>query len=269
MVISNYEPHIVKNPLLPFIFHHEQLVSESIYANWHVNIELIYCLSGMGKISCDGETFEMKPGELYIFNSNKIHCIGTDTNVEYYCLIIDKDFCAENGINSEEVIFREKITSDAVSKLFLSVFDANASKDEYTPSSYVLNVRIAVLKLLFELSENHIIDRELSNHCKSVSLERTKEAIRYIRKNLSSPLSLDDIADYCCMSKCYLSREFKKNTGQNVFEYINILRCKEAKKLILGGMSASAAALSCGFENMSYFSRTYKRYIGTLPSKTT
>ena len=45
-----------------------------------------------------------------------------------------------------------------------------------------------------------------------------------------------------------------------------LLKVVEAKRLIESGMSVSAAALSCGFENMSYFSRTYKKYTGTLPS---
>ena len=45
-----------------------------------------------------------------------------------------------------------------------------------------------------------------------------------------------------------------------------MMRCKESKRLIKEGMSVSAAALSCGFENMSYFTKTYKKYMGALPS---
>ena len=63
-----------------------------------------------------------------------------------------------------------------------------------------------------------------------------------------------------------MSRDFKKYTGNTVFEYINISRCKTAATLIASGMSVSAAANECGFENLSYFSRTYKKYMGKLPS---
>ena len=96
--------------------------------------------------------------------------------------------------------------------------------------------------------------------------ERIKELIRYIRENLDKDLNLDIIAGQIGISKFYLSREFKKQTGQTLVSHINETRCKEAKRLIESGMSISAAALSCGFENLSYFSRIYKRMIGKLPS---
>ena len=51
-----------------------------------------------------------------------------------------------------------------------------------------------------------------------------------------------------------------------VIEYVNILRCKEAKRLISEGQSVSEAAIASGFNNLSYFTRTYKKYVGELPS---
>lgn len=91
----------------------------------------------------------------------------------------------------------------------------------------------------------------------------------YIRQNMKSCLTLEDIAAYVGISKYYFTREFKRITGQTVFEYINVVRCKEAKRLITQGMTVSLAAQTCGFENLSYFTRTYKKCIGELPSNNT
>ncbi|MBR6603969.1 MAG: AraC family transcriptional regulator, partial [Clostridia bacterium] len=44
-------------------------------------------------------------------------------------------------------------------------------------------------------------------------------------------------------------------------------RCKKASELISEGLSVSEAALKCGFSNMSFFTRTFREYIGCLPSK--
>ena len=54
----------------------------------------------------------------------------------------------------------------------------------------------------------------------------------------------------------------------NLNEYINAIRCNYAKRMISGGMSVSEAAFSCGYRNLSYFSKTYKKYFKMLPSET-
>jgi len=61
---------------------------------------------------------------------------------------------------------------------------------------------------------------------------------------------------------------FKQCTNVSIFEFLNSHRCSEAKKLLRQEHTVSEAAFACGFENLSYFSRTYKKYIGVLPNKT-
>ena len=51
-----------------------------------------------------------------------------------------------------------------------------------------------------------------------------------------------------------------------VIEYINLLKCHQAQKFIRSGMNVSEAATELGFENLSYFTRTYKKYLNRLPS---
>ena len=65
-----------------------------------------------------------------------------------------------------------------------------------------------------------------------------------------------------------VAHSVETDTEITVVEYLNQQRCRHAQKLILEGESISAAAHLSGFENLSYFSRTYKRYIGYLPSET-
>ena len=78
---------------------------------------------------------------------------------------------------------------------------------------------------------------------------------------------IQKIAQENNISKSYLVHEFKRYTGKTVVEYINDLRCLNAQSLIKNGISVSTAGLSSGFDNLSYFSRTYKKYMSSLPSK--
>ena len=93
------------------------------------------------------------------------------------------------------------------------------------------------------------------------------EATLFIHQNIAQPLSVDEIASHLGICRSHLSREFHKITGMTIIEYINVLRCKEAKRYISEGNGVAAAAIAVGFNNLSYFTRTYKKYIGELPSE--
>lgn len=51
--------------------------------------------------------------------------------------------------------------------------------------------------------------------------------------------------------------------------FLNMTRCTHARDLLLsGGTCVAECALRCGFQHLSYFTKTYKRYMGELPSQT-
>lgn len=54
-----------------------------------------------------------------------------------------------------------------------------------------------------------------------------------------------------------------------MISYLNMVRCEHARELLqMGKLSVSECASLCGFQNSSYFTKTYKHYIGELPSDT-
>ena len=58
-----YENHVMPEPRLPFIVHplYTQRKRTNI-ANWHVNIELLHCISGKGYVRCGMACTEFLPG---------------------------------------------------------------------------------------------------------------------------------------------------------------------------------------------------------------
>ena len=70
------------------------------------------------------------------------------------------------------------------------------------------------------------------------------------------------------ITKFHLIREFKRYTGQTVFTYINILKCKKAQSCLMDGLTVTETATECGFDNVSYFSQVYKKIMGVSPNKT-
>ena len=94
----------------------------------------------------------------------------------------------------------------------------------------------------------------------------TTAAIAYINRHLSEELSTSGIADALFLDKSYLCREFKKNTGATINQYITKKRICAAINLMAGGVSCTEACYRSGFGNYSSFYKYYRRYTGSLPN---
>ena len=265
MMNYHYENHVMPNSLLPFIFHRDRIAHcpNGGIPNWHDNIELLFCYEGNGCVHCGPEVHNFSEGDLFVVNANVPHSFCSDGLIRYYCLIIDNSYFEANGIPISTLYFQKLIRNDEISRQYLDIVSAF---DRYSPADIcgAADIRYAVLGLMRLLCTDFTVqDNKKAN---SVSNERVKNAISFIRKNLQSPISLDDISEHVGISKYHLSREFKVFTGMTVIDTVNLIRCTEARRLIEAGASVSSAANSCGFENLSYFSRTFKKHFHQLPS---
>lgn len=95
-----------------------------------------------------------------------------------------------------------------------------------------------------------------------------RQAISYIDSHLSETLSLEVIAGAIPANPSYLSRTFKKETGQALTEYINLARVKKAKELLAAGdLLTYEVAERVGFHDPAYFSAIFKKYTGISPKE--
>ncbi len=94
-------------------------------------------------------------------------------------------------------------------------------------------------------------------------------AVNYISNNyLKEKITAEKLACMCGISVSYLRRLFNSCYGVSPIEYIINLRLQYAKELIVsGGFSVTAAAENSGFNDISYFSRAFKKNFGISPSK--
>ena len=91
--------------------------------------------------------------------------------------------------------------------------------------------------------------------------------ILYLQENMSQTVLLDDICNEFYLSKTYLKRFFKNETGYTVMTYLKALRMEEAKKLIReDNLSFTEIAQQLGFDSVHYFSTSFKKYEGLSPS---
>ncbi len=98
--------------------------------------------------------------------------------------------------------------------------------------------------------------------------EASYKVMRYLHNNYHRRLSLKDIARESNQSVSNLCRTFKEGTGVTVLEYLQNLRITMAKRLIeKTNYSIATVAKLIGMEDESYFSRIFKREVGTSPNR--
>lgn len=93
-----------------------------------------------------------------------------------------------------------------------------------------------------------------------------KNTVLYIDADLSADISLKAIAEMNGVSSTYLSTCFKKETGKSFVDYVNSRRIDAAKHLLkTTKLQIQTVAQHCGFPDVQYFSKVFKKYTGRTP----
>ena len=259
-----FESHDMQDKV--YILHHRFLEKKPtghiMDFNWHESLEIAYITDGQGCIICDSQTYHVKKGDIFIYNSNEVHRCFTDSRMEYYCLIVNSQFLSSNDIHVTETYFEHLIQDQTLRQIYGNVINEIEEANPFQKTG----IRTRILELFLYLLRNHLSQFSRRDD-KAHTFSDIKASIEFIHRQYASKLTLEQIANVAGLSKYHFAREFKKATGTTVTTYLNMIRCKNAKHLIVGqGYSVQDAALSCGFTNASFFSKTFFSVMGYLPS---
>ena len=263
---TRYEEYEQLRDGLPFVLNADLIRTRfhlSREHNWHENLEIQFCTEGSGSVFMDGHQYSFQTQDIAVINSNVIHYTGTEQNLIYDCLIIGTDFCRQIGLDPQHVAFAPMIQDPEMTAIFKSL-----KQVYFTPTLTFRSVLLhkLVLDLLLTLAQKHNLKKSNSNES-SKSYERVKKALIFIRNHYPEKITLEDIARAAFCDKYTLCKDFKKHTGQTPFENLNNYRCIRAIEQLTTGHPVAETAVLCGFENLSFFTRTFKHYTGKLPSE--
>ncbi|MCL6633646.1 MAG: AraC family transcriptional regulator [Alicyclobacillus herbarius] len=101
-----------------------------------------------------------------------------------------------------------------------------------------------------------------------VSNRIVRQAVRFIKDNLSQPLRMDEVASYLHVSQRHLTRLFASELGMNYASYVQRERIQYAQKLLLyTDLSIKSIAEEAGFSSVHYFTRVFKKEVGEPPGR--
>lgn len=94
-----------------------------------------------------------------------------------------------------------------------------------------------------------------------------REVMRFVAENLDIPFTAADVCAAVFYSQSYVRREFKRITGESLFDYVERVRVEKAQRLLTDTeKTIKEIACAVGFTDQNYFSVAFKRVVGVAPS---
>ena len=95
-----------------------------------------------------------------------------------------------------------------------------------------------------------------------------KKVLLFIEENYTQTLSLNDLSKVAGMTPKYLCKFFNNMSNKTPIEYLNFYRIEIAcEQLLSTDLSVTDIAINCGFNDVSYFIKTFKKYKGITPKQ--
>ena len=234
------------------------------HLHWHEAIEFVYVISGSLSFNLNSQRFTAKAGELIIVNSAIVHSFEPEKEgADYYFLVADDKFFRTNNLYAEGTVFDFRVTTDEACRLFGEIIRESEKGDQYSNIS-TLSV---LMSLFIYLNRHHTLSIADSAPSVEKKITMVRNTLVYLQEHYKEKLTVEEIAEALHFSKSYLSHAFKEITHTSLISYINLLRCQNARALMLEGSSVAEAAGECCFSELSYFTRVFKKTLGILPSE--
>ena len=157
------------------------------------------------------------------------------------------------------------LSSRAAIRGGLDAEDALSLSDQFIQNCELLTSPDQIVNLQFHMVQEYTERVERIRHGKRPS-KLAVQVASYIQHHLSEPITAEAIADELFLSRPYLSRKFKEETGETLTDFILKEKTEEAKRLLrYTDKSVTAISLYLGFSSSGHFSRVFKKYAGLSP----
>ena len=245
-------------------------------AHWHNEVEIIRVLEGELKVKLNNRNYLAKAGDIIFVNPETVHSAMPSDSI-YECIVFNMEILYTNTYScrffAESLINREYTVRESDYGEGKALFDAANDIFEqmkHKSSGYKFLVIAALFKFFGLIVDRHFYSTTNSNQDFSdeKDLPRLKKILSFMRDNYDKQIDLTDIANAAGMSSKYLCSFFKKMTGRTPIAYLKDFRIEKASQMLANSdLKVTDIAFSCGFNDLSYFIKTFKNIKGVSPAK--
>lgn len=254
------------------LFHINDQTKKDFSYHYHDFHKIIVFISGKVTYHIEGKAYHLKPRDILLVSQGAIHKPEIDPSVPYerYIFWIRDDLsCQELNTCFQKANDRSFNLVRADSALQERLKDLLPEIEQTLQNKHFGDTVLRnALFTQFMIYINRIFLRTSSSPDKKTysSDTQVEQLLKYINRNLSENLSIDQLANRFFFSKYHMMRKFKNETGYTIHNYITSKRLLFARSLINEGTPVMKAAQMSGFNDYTTFVRSYKKQFGNAPS---
>ncbi len=284
MNILEYENYQEKkthgNPLFPYNTYPCSIPLDFLHVplHWHDEMELIYIKKGKGVLTADLKPYPVNAGTIALILPGQLHSIEQyeQESMEYENIIFHPNILISKQADTCNTDFLHPLFSGSLSIPLLytpdsphyaeiaACIDANDEISRTNPKGYQLFIKSQLFMLFFILFNKCSVKEPPKKDYKS--LEKMKLILKYVENHYMNKITIEEIAGEVGLSTSHFMKYFKNTMGTSFIDYLNEYRLTMASRLLVSSDSSILAIASeVGYENLSYFNRTFKKRFAMTP----
>ena len=226
--------------------------------NWELDCRsktyhgLVYVIDGFARyIYADHTEIATPDSVIYLAKHSSYHTVSY-SDIPYHYIIITFHCETDKELPFDTII--NPLHKKRLLELFRQIVKTNFTKE----LGYKCYSRSLVQQLIYYLLQEQLHTSSNTAHMQSV--------VDYIDDQFGQKISIDTLSGLVGLSTSQFRKTFKDLYGISPLRYINLLRVEKAKDLLRSELyTQGEIAAMCGFDNVYYFSRVFKKYTGSTP----
>ena len=262
----------------PIAFYHEVPHSPRYYMpyHWHRHYEILRIISGAFHLTLNNDTRIYHEGDVIFITDGTLHGGNPqDHTCVYDCIVFDLQILLQdNHACSKNIhdIMDHKITIHNLlserSPAVLPIVDNLTLALSGKKTGYEFMTQGYLYQLIGTILEEHLYEEDVKDIKAARHLNSIKNVLAYIAENYDSSISLDNLAKIAGMNPKYFCQYFRSMTERTPIDYLNYYRIECACEMLsTKDISIKETAISCGFNDESYFIKTFHKYKGITPKQ--
>lgn len=249
--------------------------------HWHEEMEIIYIKKGKGVVSVNLTDFQVARGSIIFVLPGQLHAIYTldpEERMEYENIIFNPGILLANQADSCSKNYLQPLFSGSLLipvhfapdhphyKQIAGILDNCDRIRTEKPFGEILYIKSQLFMLFFVLENQCQLSEPAIENMKS--LERMKAVIKYVELHYAEPISVETAAKQASLSMSHFMKCFKETFHCSFVDYLKDYRLTMAARMMVHSEgNVLDVATRAGFNNLSYFTRCFKKKYGVTPGK--
>lgn len=266
----------------PVAVYLEDLLNDPIYWHWHKEWEFGIITEGEGIVAMDNKQYRLKAGDFFFNNAEVLHAAWASMTgtVTMHVIVFHPRIV---GGSIESVFWQKYVTPlndnphvrgfvlqegeklrEHCAKLVEEIWDKCSKK----VPGYEFQVRNDLSELTYLVYQHSQNELEVIPKKENRDAKRIKNMMLYIQEHYGEDVSLAQLSSCADISESECMRCFKRVIGVTPIQFLKQFRIQQAKNLLANTSEKIVdIGIQCGFQDMSYFSKTFQQQCGCTPTE--